>query len=248
MGEHGNGMKSEVFNEDCMAGMAHGIYKGKAEVLIRGLDDESVGLCIADPPYGISFQSAWRTEKSKWKPKIQNDEAPFIDWIEPLYEKMAYSGRLICFYRWDVQDEFLNEIERCGFTVKSQIVWDKIAHGMGDLSGEFAPQHELMIYATKGRFEFAGNRPKTIYRVPRVDSNKIKHPNEKPVQLMAGLIRDLSTPGDLIVEPFGGSFPAFRASIQEGRRCIAFECDDHYFDIGQSIVRTGVTGSLFIGQ
>lgn len=223
-----------------------GIYKGKAEELIEGVQDNSIGLCIADPPYGINFQSAWRTEKSQWKPKIQNDETPFIDWINPLFNKMADGGRLICFYRWDVQDAFLDAIARAGFTSKSQIVWDKMGHGMGDLTGEFAPQHELMIYATKGRYEFSGDRPKTIFRCSRISGEKLKHPNEKPTQLMAGLIRYLTNPGDLILEPFGGAFPVYRASVQEGRKCISFECDDHYFSIGQSIVKNGVTGSLFV--
>lgn len=161
--------------------------------LIPKLANGSIDCCITDPPYGIAYQSAWRIDKQKWKPKILNDETPFTEWIKPLFDKMKDGGRVICFYRWDVQDAFLDAFLDAGFTVKSQIVWDKVIHGMGDLKGEFAPQHELMLYATKGRFEFTSKRPKTVYRCNRVPAESLKHPNEKPVNLIAALIRDITS-------------------------------------------------------
>lgn len=157
------------------------IIKGNCQDVIGGLEDESINVCLTDPPYGIEFQSNRNNDVNNKKPKILNDEEPYIDWIKPLFPKMANGGRLLCFYRWDVQDSFLNEIIDAGFTVKSQIIWDKGVHGMGDLKGEFAPQHESIIYATKGRYEFKGKRPTTIYKVNRVSADKLIHPNEKPI-------------------------------------------------------------------
>lgn len=209
----------ELYNQDCIEG-------------IQGLPDGTIDCCITDPPYGIGYQSAWRSDREQWKPKILNDESPFIDWIEPIYNKLKDGGRLICFYRWDVQDEFLEEIKRVGFQVKSQIVWDKVIHGMGDLSGEFAPQHELIIYATKGRYEFSSTRPKTIYRCPRINGADLIHPNEKPVALLAAIIRDITTPNEIIIDPFGGSFSTAIAATREGRRIISFELHPEYYQIG----------------
>jgi len=147
--------------------------------LIPQLEDASIDCCITDPPYGIAYQSSRRIDKQKRHPKILNDEAPFTEWIKPLFKKMKEQGRVISFYRWDVQEVFLDAFLDAGFTVKSQIVWDKIAHGMGDLEGEFAPQHELMFYATKGRYKFKSKRPKTVYRCPRIPGEILRHPNEK---------------------------------------------------------------------
>lgn len=211
---------NKLFNMDCIEG-------------INSLPDGVIDCCITDPPYGIAFQSARRSDKSKWKPKILNDEAPFIDWVEPMFKKMKEGGRLICFYRWDVQDEFLEEIVRVGFDVKSQIVWDKVSHGMGDLAGEFAPQHELMIYATKGRYEFKGKRPKTVYKCPRISGSDLIHPNEKPAPLIAAIIRDITKRGEVIVDPFGGSFSTALAALQEGRKYLSYELHPEYFKIGQ---------------
>jgi DNA modification methylase len=211
---------NKIYNADCLDGL-------------KSLPDDSIDCCITDPPYGIGYQSAWRIDKSDWKPKILNDEQPFIDWIEPLFKKLKTGGRLVCFYRWDVQNEFLAEISRVGFDVKSQIVWDKVSHGMGDLSGEFAPQHELMIYATKGRYEFKKKRPKTVYKCLRISGSDLIHPNEKPVPLLAAIIRDITTKGELVIDPFGGSFSTALAAHQEGRKFISYELHEEYFKIGQ---------------
>jgi len=116
---------------------------------------------------------------------------------------------------------------------------------MGDLYGEFAPMHELMLYATKGRYLFEGTRPKSIYRVKRIDGSVLIHPNEKPISLIAALIRDISNKNDFILDPFGGSFSTYRAAIQEGRRCVSFELHDKYFEVGSKCVNKGTSVSLF---
>jgi DNA modification methylase len=225
--------------------MNTGIYKGDCLDFIDELNDFSIDVCITDPPYGISYQSNRRKDKEQYKAKILNDEKPFIEWIKPLFHKMKEGGRLVCFYRWDVQDEFLTALKDAGFTVKSQIVWDKVIHGMGDLHGEFAPMHELMLYATKGRYLFENKRPKTVYRSKRINGSELIHPNEKPISLIAALIRDISNKNDLILDPFGGSFSTYRAAIQEGRKCISFELHDEYFEVGRKIVNQGTAVSLF---
>jgi len=225
--------------------MKYGIYKGDCLDLIPSLPDNSIDLCLTDPPYGIAYQSAWRTDKQSWKPKILNDESPFTEWLNPLFPKMKEGGRLVCFYRWDVQNEFIEAIQSAGFTIKSQLVWDKVVHGMGDLKGEFAPMHELMIYATKGRFEFQHTRPKTIYRQTRVSAETMVHPNQKPLPLMAAIIRDLTLKGDTVLDPFGGSFVTYRAAIQEDRNGISFELSDFYYDKGLNLTNKGISLSLF---
>lgn len=205
------------------------IYFGDCLDFIKELPDVSIDVCLTDPPYGIGFQSNCRKDKLA---KIENDEVPFIDWIKPLFPKMKDGGRLLCFYRWDVQDAFLNEIRDAGFIVKSQIIWDKNAYGMGDLKGEFAPSHENIIYATKGRYEFTNKRPTTVYRVQRVDSGKLIHPNQKPPELIKRLILDISQPNETIFDPFGGSMVTYITCQQTNRICLTCELSEEYYNIG----------------
>jgi len=56
---------------------------------------------------------------------------------------------------------------------------------------------------------------------------------KKPINLIAALIRDLTNKGDLILDPFAGSFSTFHAAVSEGRKCIAFELHDEYFKLSK---------------
>lgn len=55
----------------------------------------TVDVVVADPPYGISFQSSW-TEKSVRFDKILNDEKPFTEWIRPCADKLNRGGANVC--------------------------------------------------------------------------------------------------------------------------------------------------------
>ncbi len=201
------------------------------------MDDKSVDCVITDPPYGIDYQSAHRIEIDKWKPKIANDKKPFVKWIKDAFRILKPTGRLICFYRWDVQEAFLAEIIRTKFNVKSQIVWDKIVHGSGDLKGAFAPQHESIIYATKGKYQFQEKRPTSIIQCMRVFPDKLIHPNEKPVLLMQELISPITKEGDTILDPFMGSGTTGVAAQRLGRDFIGIELSPEYCDMARDRIK-----------
>ena len=213
------------------------IYHSNCLDLIELLPDSCIDAIITDFPYGINFQSNFRVKTKKFK-KIDNDKEPYIDWIEPSFRILKDEGRLICFYRWDVQNELVDELERVGFNVKSQLVWDKKVTGMGDLYGEFSSGHELMIYATKGRYEFKGKRPRTVYSVQRENPNKLVHPNEKPVDLNRALIRDITEKNEVIFDPFSGSGSCSIAAYLEGRRFIACDTGEDYVNLGNKRIQS----------
>ena len=205
--------------------------------VLKGMEDNSVDLVLADPPYGINYQSARRTDKESWKPKIANDKKPFVSWVYDAHRVLKHDGRLLCFYRWDVQNAFLSEIKTMGFEVKSQIIWDKVSHGMGDLKGGFAPQHESIIYATKGQFEFVSKRPKSIIQCMRVMPDKLLHPNEKPIELICKLLKPTSNPNDLILDPFCGSGTTCVAAEELGRRWIGIDILEEYCQIARKRIQ-----------
>jgi DNA modification methylase len=218
------------------------LYCADCMDILPQLPDKSIALCLTDPPYGIDYQSAWRTDKGQWKPKIANDKEPFIDWIGPVYRPIKEGGRLVCFERWDVEDVFRHAIESAGFAVKSQIIWDKVVHGMGDLKGEFAPCHENALYATKGRYEFNGLRPKTILRHMRVMPELLIHPNEKPVSLAVEIIQRLTVKGELVADLFAGSGSVAVACIRLGRKFIGIEISEEYCRIAKDRIQAAQKG------
>jgi len=75
------------------------------------------------------------------------------------------------------------------------VIWDKCVHGMGDLKKSFGPQHENIIFATKKDFALPYKRPTSVIRIQRVDPQKLRHPNEKPIKLYEYLVNHLSLRG-----------------------------------------------------
>lgn len=207
------------------------IYQGDCLQVMGGVDSNSIDCVITDPPYGIDYQSARRTDKSQWKPKIKNDLVPFTAWTDEAFRVMKDCSGLLCFTRWDTEQVFRDALGKSGFVCKQQIIWDKIVHGMGDLRGDFASQHENIIFAVKGRFVFKGKRPKSIFRVQRVSPTDLLHPNEKPIELLESLINAVTSEGDLVLDPFSGSGTTAVAAINTKRDWLGIELEERYVEI-----------------
>lgn len=107
---------------------------------------------------------------------------------------------------------------------------------MGDLRGDFAPCHENVIFATKGRFTFPGKRPKSVIRVQRVSAEALKHPNEKPVELMRYFVEHLTKPGGTVMDCFMGVGATGRACIETERDFIGIELDPEYCKIAEASI------------
>lgn len=197
---------------------------------------------ITDPPYGISYQSGNR--KAVPMDKIANDDAPFIwflyDAFRVLKSGTAGRGALVCFTRWDVEQVFIDAIRLAGFNVKSEVIWNKVTHGMGDLKAQFAPMHENIVFAVKGKFNFPGRRPNDLITHQKLNGPQMMHPTEKPVSLLADLITSVTKPGDLILDPFAGSGSTLIAAKKTGRRFIGVELDDEYFSRAQRRIEEAV--------
>jgi len=72
--------------------------------------------------------------------------------------------------------------------------------------------------------------PKTLLNFPWSPTDSL-HPTQKPVDLLAYLIRTYTNPGETILDCTIGSGTTIVAAIQEGRRGVGIELDSDYFDI-----------------
>jgi len=208
------------------------IICGDCLEVMRDIPDKSVDLVLTDPPYGIDFQSCKRKKEERFV-KIANDKTPFIEWVEDAFRITKDGGAVVCFCRWDVEQSFLDELNRVGYEVKSQLIWHKKGFGMGDLKREFAATHENAWFGIKGNYNFPGKRPATVITMQKVDNDKIVHPNEKPVNLMAYLINTLTEPGMTILDPFLGSGTTAIAAHNTGRKFIGIEKEPKYVEIAR---------------
>jgi len=207
------------------------LYLGDCLEIMRTQLSDSIDAIITDPPYGVDYQSAWRSDKNKRKPKIANDKKPFVWWLYDAYRIAKEKTALLCFCDWKVQDVFYTAIETAGYTVKSQVIWDRGWHGLGDLKGQFAPQHDIIWFAAKGAFIFQNGRPVSVQRYQRISAEKLIHPNEKPVLLMKEFVNKTTLENEIVLDPFMGSGTTGVACIQTNRKFIGIEIDEKYFDI-----------------
>jgi len=167
--------------------------------------DFKVKCVITDPPYGMNYISNRRTASEKDK-GISNDENLDLaietvnKVFSKLYNKMEENSALFCFIGWKQEKYFIELIENIGFEVKNVLIWNKNNHGTGDLIYSFAPKHERIIYATKGKV-------KLNYRHPDVLEGcdiRTNHPTSKPIDLLKKLIESTTLQNDIIVDPFAG--------------------------------------------
>ena len=92
------------------------------------------------------------------------------------------------------------------------------------------------------RFFYAAKAP----AVERPTGNGTAHPTVKPLDLMRWLVRLVTPPGGIVLEPFAGSGTTVEACIREDVRCIAIEREADYLPlINERINRNNL--SLFAG-
>jgi len=113
------------------------LYCGDARDIVGQLQFDCI---VSDPPYGMSFQSNYRTEKHA---RIANDDSEeLLQWACAL--RPTHSSYLFC--RWDNL-----------FAVpkpKSLITWIKNNWSMGDLEHEHARQTEVALFYPGPEHEF----------------------------------------------------------------------------------------------
>jgi DNA modification methylase len=137
-------------------------------------------------------------------------------------------------------------------------VWDKGQGGMGAL---YRSQHELVAVFKKGDAPHRNNialgkngRNRTnVWSFPGMvgfSSSRKKalelHPTVKPVALIAEALLDVTAPGDVVLDAFGGSGSTLIAAEKTGRRARLVEFDPRYVDriVGRWEKLTGRTAEL----
>ena len=205
------------------------LYLGNCMKILPTLEAGSVDAVVADPPYGIGYQSARRIDTERF-PVIEGDDKLDLKWIE-LTEVLSKDISCIAvFCRWDTEHHFFVALSKY-WNVKSQVIWNRGIHGLGDLNAQYAPCHDIIWFATRGAWSFPGHRPKSVYSIDRLSANELVHPTQKPLALMKVIISDLTNLNDIVLDPFMGSGTTGVACVQTGRRFIGIEIEPKYFEI-----------------
>jgi DNA modification methylase len=217
----------------------------------------SVDLALSDVPYGqtqnawdkpIPFEPMWEQLRRVTKP----DGAMIFMAAQPFASKLICSN--LADFRYDLiwgknkPTGFLNAKKQplrshehvLVFYRKPPVYEPQMT--TGHKPGNYARRTKHSTnYGAQTPTEYGGSTeryPTSIIPIPIInnDDPEKRHPTQKPVNLMAYLIRSYSRPGDLVLDIAAGSGTTAVAAAREGRRSICIESHPEYFEIMQSRV------------
>lgn len=202
----------------------------------RLLDGANPELMTTDPPYGVSYDPAWRHRVNPTQRtavgRVMNDDR--AEWTAAW---QLFPGAIA--YVWHAAlkaPSVAADLEAAGFKIRSQIIWVKQHFALS--RGDYHWGHEPAWYAVRGKGHWRGDRRQTtVWEVPnlnpmggsRADDNAVTgHGTQKPVRLFEMPILNHTGAGDVVYDPFCGSGTAIIAAEKLGRACYALEIDPKY--------------------
>jgi len=215
---------------------------GDCLIELEKLPDASIDLVITDPPYGIDYvsnRSVFNDHVTKngllGDDDLNSALVIFDKACSLLRQKTKQDAHVYVFTAWKVYPQFMAVVEKY-FNVKSLLIWDKGNHGAGDLEGTWGNQYEMIIFATKGQRKLNVRRG-DIIRIPRLSSDRMIHPTQKPIELIKELLEVSAQKADTICDPFMGSGSTIKA-IKEfgGLNYIGIELDREMFEKARAFI------------
>jgi len=231
----------QIYNQDCIEFM-------------KTLPDNSVDMCLTDPPYGttackwdtvIPFDEMWEQLK-----RVIKDNGAIV-----LFGSQPFSSRLIC-----------SNID----SFKYQWVWDKRRPSNPMLAKKqcLKVHEDILVFSSKPHLYYpqgvvetdgkprGGVKPsktelgfgkaiKEDYKQTKTgypksiltfgtDNTKNVHPTQKPVALLEYLIKTYTLENEIILDFTMGSGSTGVACLNTGRKFIGCELDEGYFEIAKN--------------
>lgn len=205
-----------------------------ADAVAKALNGIEPHLMVTDPPYGVEYDADWRDTALGGRPggraigAVANDSR--ADWREAW---ALFPGDVA--YVWHAGNKaniVADSLMACSFDIRAQIVWAKSQFVIG--RGHYHPHHEPCWYAVRkgGTGHWHGDRKQTtLWQIDKPRKSETGHSTQKPVECMARPIRNNSSPGQAVYEPFSGSGTTIIACEMEGRACHAIELNPAYVDV-----------------
>jgi DNA modification methylase len=219
------------------------------ESLLEGAKAE---FAFTDPPYNVAIEhnvsGLGRVRHRDFAMGSgEMKEAEFIAFLEMVFARLAENSvdgsiHQICM-GWRHMWEMLAAGRKVYSELKNLCVWNKSHAGMGSF---YRSKHELIFVWKSGTAAHSNNfglgqhgRSRTnVWDYANVHALRAgglqelaMHPTVKPVALVADAIKDCSSRGALVLDPFCGSGTILVAAERTGRKARAMEIDPAYVDV-----------------
>ena len=239
----------------------HKLIHGDALEALQTLPDNSIDLIFADPPYNIGKNfnghiEKWKTEDAylEWCyvwldlciQKLKPDGSfyvmtatqfmPFFDIY--LRNKIDILSRLVWYYDSSgvqAKKYYGSMYEPILFCVKDK---NKYTFNTDDIlvEAKTGAKRKLIDYRKSVPTVYNSEKvPGNVWEFARVRYRMDEyenHPTQKPIALLERIIKASSNEGDLVMDPFSGTFTTCFVAKELGRNFIGIELQDEYVKIG----------------
>ena len=249
----------------------HKIFWGDALNVLKKIEDKSVSLIFADPPYNIGknfsgFLDKWPSdmEYAKWCER----------WLELCIKKLKPSGTLYVMSSTQAMP-YIDIYLKGKMHILSRIVWSYDSSGV-QAKKYFGSLYEPILHCVKNKNNYTFNAsdilveaktgarrnlidyrksvptpyntkkvPGNVWNIPRVRYRMAEyeeHPTQKPEVLLERIVKASSCEGDVVMDPFSGTFTTSAVAKRLRRKTIGIELQEEYVKIG--LRRLGIQNSL----
>ena len=201
----------------------------------RLLDGEPVDMVFTDPPYNVNYANSAKDKMRGRDRAILNDNLGdgFYDFLlAALTPTIAHCrGGIYVAMSSSELDVLQAAFRAAGGKWSTFIIWAKNTFTLG--RADYQRQYEPILYGWPegGERHWCGDRDQgDVWQIKKPQKNDL-HPTMKPVELVERALRNSSRPGNVVLDPFGGSGTTLIAAEKSGRVARLIELDPKYADV-----------------
>ena len=235
----------------------HEIIRGDSVIKLKEIQSRSIDLVVTDPPFNIG------KDYGKYKDRLRKSEYInwCEKWLKECVRALKEGGALYLF-NYPENNAYLMPFLDKHLTFRRWLVWHYPVNTGMSPTNYTRSQHSILFYI-KGKKakvfnkkEIAvpyknptdkrikkllengspGRTPYDVFNfniVKNVSKDKTEHPCQIPVELIKVFVKASSNKGDIVLDPFAGSFSTAVVCKQFGRNSVSIELNADYCSIGR---------------
>lgn len=223
------------------------VIQGNCIEVLKSVNDCSIDLIVADPPYNIGKDYGNGSDKQQFDEYISFTK----QWLKDCHRVLKPDGTIYVFigfryisYLYQILEDELN------MNFVNWISWH-YTQGIGKTKG-FSPRHDdILMFSKSEKYKFnldeiripqkfyrrinnmRGANPGDVWEVSHIhycQKNRQPHPTQKPEALIERMVLASSNINDTILDPFCGSGTTLRVCQQLNRNAIGIELNSEYVE------------------
>ena len=206
-----------------------------ADTYASVLGEDIADMVFTDPPYNVNYANSAKDKMRGKDRAILNDNLGdgFYDFLlAALTPTVAHcQGGIYVAMSSSELDTLQSAFRAAGGHWSTFVIWAKNTFTLG--RADYQRQYEPILYGWPEGADrhWCGDRDQgDVWQIKKPQKNDL-HPTMKPVELVERAIRNSSRPGDVVLDPFGGSGTTMIAAHKSGRKARLIELDPKYVDV-----------------